>query len=556
VNVFLETTAHGKRKRSQAVQYDPETDGANDMKLKAAATPTPTKRKKVSTPSSKTKKSTPAKKASPHPTPVGKKKQKVKNESGEQDDEDQEVTTKEAKKAKIQKQESVTNAELLLSGPIDDEAAAKLITADMSAVLCKPDDVDVVLFHGGCPDGFTAAFIAWLKLGDKATYIGIGHGDAEAKKEAAGDLAGKHVAVLDFSFDAETTKEQLETAASYVVLDHHKTAKENLAALPDANKVFEMKMSGATLSWNFFFPGEECPLLFRYIEDKDIWRWALHNSKEFDAAFCLTAEVPSSGEITTEAFTKMDKLYRGGDSELQKMLAQGKILVAYMDREVKSACKKAKLRRLKAFPDFVCSVVNSTTLPSEIGHALTSQEGTHFAMIFTNKLDCYTASLRSNFPSEGQADVSVIASHFKGGGHAAAAGVRFAGLGDLNDLFLPEEIAAPPAEIAAPPAEIAAPPAEIAAPPAEIAAPPAEIAAPPAEIAAPPAEIAAPLAEVHAAPAEVPVAAPGAPAAAPEVHAAEAEAPTVVTSVLAAPAFTEVQHAAAVLSHLLPPLPN
>ena len=47
------------------------------------------------------------------------------------------------------------------------------------------------LFHGGCPDGFAAAYAAYLTLGDKAKYIGIGHG--KGKEEAAGDLNGKSV---------------------------------------------------------------------------------------------------------------------------------------------------------------------------------------------------------------------------------------------------------------------------------------------------------------------------------------------------------------------------
>jgi len=308
----------------------------------------------------------------------------------------------------------------------------------MGHLACKPEDVDVVLFHGGCPDGFTAAYVAWLKLGDRARYVGIGHGSAEEKKEAAGDLAGKHVAVLDFSFDRATTAEQVAGASSYVVLDHHKTAQENLSELPRENQVFDMKMSGVTLSFNFFHRGEECPMLFRYVEDKDIWRWALHSSHEFSAAFYLTVEVPAAGEITAKDFTAMDRLYQGGDSGLQKLITQGKSILAYQQAEVKASCKKAKLRKLKAFPEYTCAVVNSTILGSEIGHALTCQDGVQFAVVFSNKLDGYTISLRSNFPAKGQADVSAIAKHFGGGGHQAAAGMRFDGC-DINELFIPEE---------------------------------------------------------------------------------------------------------------------
>jgi hypothetical protein len=32
-------------------------------------------------------------------------------------------------------------------------------------------------------------------------------------------------------------------------------------------------MSGCTISWDFFHGDKEIPLLLRYLEDRDIWRW-------------------------------------------------------------------------------------------------------------------------------------------------------------------------------------------------------------------------------------------------------------------------------------------
>ena len=52
---------------------------------------------------------------------------------------------------------------------------------------------------------------------------------------------GRNVAILDFSFNGETMKELIRRANSVVVLDHHVSAKENLASLPDKNKVCKKK---------------------------------------------------------------------------------------------------------------------------------------------------------------------------------------------------------------------------------------------------------------------------------------------------------------------------
>ena len=33
----------------------------------------------------------------------------------------------------------------------------------------------VILYHGGCPDGFGGAYAAWKKFGDAAEYIPVQH---------------------------------------------------------------------------------------------------------------------------------------------------------------------------------------------------------------------------------------------------------------------------------------------------------------------------------------------------------------------------------------------
>lgn len=275
-------------------------------------------------------------------------------------------------------------------------------------------------------------------LGDKARYIGIGHG--KDKEDAAGDLRGKNVALLDFSFDVEATSRQVAVASQYVVLDHHASAQENLKALPDANKMFEIKMSGATLAWNFFHPGTEIPLLFRYVEDKDIWRWALHSSDAFGAAFELTVDLPGIGEVTCKDFVPLDRLFKGGDEALQRLLVTGNTILRYQNSVVAKHTRKYTRRRLKQLPEFVCAVVNATTLVSEIGDALAKEPGVNFAFIFTQEsesADCqwrYRISLRSCFPQEGQADVSAIAKLFGGGGHRTAAGCGW--IGSIDDIFL------------------------------------------------------------------------------------------------------------------------
>ena len=69
--------------------------------------------------------------------------------------------------------------------------------APIKGKACGPDDVDLVIFHAPCPDGFAAAFVAYLLRGDACRYIGISHN----RKKVPDAIDGKNVAILDFSFD-------------------------------------------------------------------------------------------------------------------------------------------------------------------------------------------------------------------------------------------------------------------------------------------------------------------------------------------------------------------
>ena len=65
------------------------------------------------------------------------------------------------------------------------------------------------------------------------------------------------------------------------VLDHHKTAEEELRGLPYAK--FDMNKSGAMLAWEHFFPNGKPPRLVEYVQDRDLWKYELPVSREIAA---------------------------------------------------------------------------------------------------------------------------------------------------------------------------------------------------------------------------------------------------------------------------------
>jgi NADPH-dependent ferric siderophore reductase len=51
-------------------------------------------------------------------------------------------------------------------------------------VVVEPADVDTVIYHGGCYDGVGAAWAAWRRVGDKASYHGMQHRQSPPKVRA------------------------------------------------------------------------------------------------------------------------------------------------------------------------------------------------------------------------------------------------------------------------------------------------------------------------------------------------------------------------------------
>lgn len=155
---------------------------------------------------------------------------------------------------------------------------------------------EIFIYHSPCDDGFGAAWAVWQRYGDGVAYVPASYG------KPAPDVSGKHVLIGDFSFKRAVLDEMAQTARSIVILDHHKTAEEDLAPFkvelcgsaklsaaeipgmlrdlaelgrPPIIALFDMEKSGARMCWEFCHPDQEVPLLIRHVEDRDLWRFAL-----------------------------------------------------------------------------------------------------------------------------------------------------------------------------------------------------------------------------------------------------------------------------------------
>jgi oligoribonuclease NrnB/cAMP/cGMP phosphodiesterase (DHH superfamily) len=258
----------------------------------------------------------------------------------------------------------------------------------------------LILYHAECDDGFGAAYAAWLSLGDSAEYQPVSYGDRIVPDR----LSARQVFILDFSFSPDVLCEMAQHAAKIVLLDHHKSAAEqwtNIEPVPNVELHFDMDRSGAQMAWDYFHAGSPRPLLIDHIGDRDLWQFALADTKAFCAGLSL---IPASFESWQVAAANPGVL-----------IAKGHTVLEVLQRQINSALRK-ELRpvTLCGHRGLATNVIGNT---SEIGQAIAKRSGT-FSLTFFIKGDEAICSLRSIAPF----DVSVIATHYGGGGHAQASG--------------------------------------------------------------------------------------------------------------------------------------
>jgi oligoribonuclease NrnB/cAMP/cGMP phosphodiesterase (DHH superfamily) len=250
----------------------------------------------------------------------------------------------------------------------------------------------VIIAHADCPDGFGAAYAAWKKFGDNARYLFLHPGDPLP------DLKNEDVLIFDVSWPRATLEQLAREARSLVLLDHHKTAAADLAGLPFAR--FDQTHSGAILAWEYLHDTPP-PVLLRYIEDRDLWNWALPNAREALAAL----------DSYPKSFAVWDQL------EISQLIEEGRVIVRYIDVNLDRLQVRAQVRE---FAGYRVPVLNSSMWASELGNRLA--QGYPFAVIWYDDAEgTRVYSLRS---TDAGLDVSEIARRFGGGGHRNAAGFR------------------------------------------------------------------------------------------------------------------------------------
>ncbi len=259
--------------------------------------------------------------------------------------------------------------------------------------------MSMCIYHGNCADGFGAAWVVRKALGEIEFHPGN-------YQEPPPDVTGKDVVMVDFTYKRPVLLGMAEKANSILILDHHKTAAEDLIDLPaNVTAKFDMNRSGAMLAWDHFFVGEIPPPLLLHIEDRDLWRFALQNTRQIQAnvfSFPYDFQVWDTLMATAPA-----ALAAEGEAIERKHFKDIRELLGVTTREMVIGGHRVPAANLPY------------TMSSDAGHELA--KGHPFAACYWDTPTGRVFSLRSNAYG---VDVSEVAKQYGGGGHRNASGFR------------------------------------------------------------------------------------------------------------------------------------
>lgn len=285
---------------------------------------------------------------------------------------------------------------------------------------------DICIYHGGCPDGFTAAWVIWSKYGDAVEYIPAKYGDAPP------DVTGKKVIMVDFSYKRPVLEGMIVQAKEIIILDHHLSAQKDLDGLEEQYQddpvdlyiEFDMERSGAGITWDWCFPDKGRPALVNYVEDRDLWRFT-YGEKTLN--FCAWLD---GQDKTFQRWQEIRRMCLNPD-ELIVIDTIGEAITEKFNRDADRIIK-ASLQWLQIDKRIVPVVNCPHMYSSRIGNVLANYPSANFgATFFIDSAGKVNFSLRS---IDSKADVSEIAVKFGGGGHRNASGFMVPNLNQFQRI--------------------------------------------------------------------------------------------------------------------------
>ena len=297
------------------------------------------------------------------------------------------------------------------SAEVSHKSSSTILPLSLFVQAKRDDPSPLILYHGRCADGFSAAWAAWQFYEGEVECVGLTHGQVKSMDDLP-PLEGRAVYILDFSFAADILSQIDERAAKLVLLDHHISAQRELGDYRCRCGVvhFDMNKSGARLSWEFFHGDAPVPDLIRFVEDRDLWRWQYPQTRGFVSAL----------DMEPFELQRWQELADFTPEQLAAFVARGEA----MDEKFRNlAADIARDAQPVNFNGEQGVMVNAPgAFHSLVGDLLSRETGT-FALMWQVGSE---GQIKAGLRSQRGYDCSVLAVSMGGGGHAQACGFRMA----------------------------------------------------------------------------------------------------------------------------------
>ncbi|CAJ1952251.1 unnamed protein product [Sphenostylis stenocarpa] len=307
---------------------------------------------------------------------------------------------------------------------------------------CSP----AILYHYPCPDGAFAALAAHLYFKATSLFTPLFFPNTVYNPLSAEDLPLNEISdlyLLDFVGPDGFVQEISTKVPRVIVLDHHRSALERLGNEASVGenvvKVIDMKRSGATIAFDYFkdkllspdvevkHPSvlhefDRARQLFLYIEDGDLWRWRLQNSKDFSSGL-KDLNIEFDARKNPSLFDQLLSL------DLNTIISRGMLSISIKQKLIDNGLSKSYEIALGNGAFGYCLAVNAdatlSLLRSELGHQLATKSqkmklrGIGAVVYEVPELE-NDQRLKISLRSVENEDTIPISQEFGGGGHRNA----------------------------------------------------------------------------------------------------------------------------------------
>ena len=270
-----------------------------------------------------------------------------------------------------------------------------------------PNTKFLCLYHDSCLDGFGAAWVVRKYHGaENVEFVPVRY------NQPPPDVKGRRVYIVDFSYKLDVMRQIIKDAAHVVHIDHHAGAIEELEPLLQDNLLnlsvsYDVRFSGAMLTWRNFFYAQEKPMLLRIIQDHDLYEFRFGG---------ITKRVTAALVSYPFDFDVWDKFFLLPNlSSLEK---EGEILLRKINQDIERIVSETKRRMIISGYDVAVANV-PRIYRTEAGDYMYQDTTEPFVATYCDTTRGRVFSLRSR---DGGLDVNKVAKLYGGFGHPHAAG--------------------------------------------------------------------------------------------------------------------------------------